>query len=154
MAGFVPQLWLLGAFLLSVVTPRNLKAFKQRLLVICLWQLPPTLAKILLGVYFKWWLSIFGVASFGPQTWAILKLFWILEFDGGSSSFRDPGIIPDQKKLFQVLKQTKCFLFPLQPFLLHMDLHPDKACRGWRRQEDVGRQVRGSGTTREMQDIS
>lgn len=126
MAGFVPQLWLLGAFFLSVLTRRTLKVFKRRVLVIYLWQLSPTSAKSLLGVYFKGLLLILGVASFGPQPWAILKLFWILEFGGRSSSSRDLGIIPGQKKLFQVLKQTKCFSFPLQPFTLHMDLYADE----------------------------
>lgn len=96
----------------------------------------------------------FGVASFGPQTSAILKFFCISEFGGRSSSSRDPGIIPGQKKLFQVLKETKCFPFPLQPFLLHTDFHADKACRGRRRQEEVGRQARCQGTTRETQDFS
>lgn len=79
----------------------------------------------------------FWVSQFWSPKLSYLKA--VLNFRSMVTGVCPPGFLAlSQEKLFKVLKQTKCFPFPLQPFLLCMDFHIDSVCWGWRREDNWG----------------
>lgn len=129
MAVFVSQFWLLGAFF-QLQCPVLSKHFNRN----SLWftcDRTPNLSQD----PFKCVFSRLNIDFWGSQFWSP-NLSWlkvVLNFWSSVTGVHPPGILAlCQKKLFKVSKQTKCFPFLLQPFLLHMDFHTDCVCWGWR----------------------
>lgn len=130
MAVFLSQFWLLGAFF-QLQHPNVLSKHFNRS---CLWftsDRTPNLSKNPFRCVFSRLNIDFGGSHFWSPNLSCLKV--VLNFWSSVTGFHPPGILAlSQEKLFKVLKQTKCFPFPLQPFLLCMDFDTESVCWGWR----------------------